>query len=1293
VLLLEDRVLPSISLHIAPLHLAAPKTNTPPGQMVIHKETASPVLASPLSVRTSSQTGTLIPGPGFNGIGLQDEYNQGLGFIPPDTMGVIGPTLTGGKKYFVELINGQFAVFNAVGGALVASESLDTFWSAVSPVGGTSDPHLFYDKQSGRWFATTIDINNGVSGNHWLLAVSQTNDPTGSWFQYKINNINGSSEFADYDTLGVDGNGVYSGFNMFPSNGHPSHAAIFGTLKAPLLTGSNITTWQVDNITDMFTPQPADNYDTVAASDPGWIVSTSTSHSANVEYKTWVWNGANAPTVSATSQLTTPGYLPVGLAPSKGGTIGVDTDDDRLYMAVIRAGHLYTSRTVGVDANGSNVGSDSRTAAEYLELQVTPSTHVASVTQTGRLFDTAATNPEWYYYPSVMVNANGVMAMGFSGSSAVTDIGAFITSRQSSDPIGQLSPVTQIKAGQGDYTIDYGTGQNRWGDFSFTSLDPNDDVTMWTIQEYAATPGSSVSGSTSRWGTWIQQLAFGTPTTTLVTSSPDPSGYGQAVSFTASVTPTVGGGTPTGTVDFTDGSTDLTPGGVTMSGGTATFSTFTLSLGSHTITAHYSGDSQFGPSTGDDSTDPQIVEIATETSVQTAPDPSALGQAVTVTAAVAAVAGGTGTPTGSIQFQIDGSSVGTGTLGLVSGVDQSTFSTASLAIGQHAISAFYSGDSLFAGSNSTWAPLTQVVTKDPTQTQVASMPRPAVLGQVVTLTGTVTAQDPAAGTPTGTVDFADGATDLTPGGVTLAGGVATFTTASLGVGSHVVTASYSGDSDFTTSSGNDSLAPEVVNKASSNTSLNSSPNSSVFGQGVTFTASVAAVSSGAGTPSGTVDFTDGATDLTPGGVSVSGGVATFTTAALAVGTHTITASYSGDANFLASQGNDSTAPQMVNNATSSTALNSAPNSSTLGQKVTFTATVSAVTPGAGTPTGTVDFTDGATDLTPGGVTLTGGVATFTTASLAVASHTIAASYSGDAGFLSSQASDAGAPQVVQRGASVTVLFASPNPAVFGQPVLFTAAVRALTPGTGTPTGAVVFNDGSTSIGSATINGSGRVTFTYSALARGNHAITASYQGDSNFAGSSYANYGEPINRDATTTNVTANINPVQSGNPVTLTAAVTASAPGSGTPSGTVTFMDFTAVLATVTLNGAGTQTFSTSSLAQGMHAITAAYAQSNNFLGSASPVFAETVSGPFTSFATAAQVMNRTTTPGAGSGSIAATSSVGVAELPPPTAHPQPADAANVDRFFAAATPRTLPPERTKAPAIEEEDWFGTGF
>jgi Bacterial Ig-like domain (group 3) len=380
-------------------------------------------------------------------------------------------------------------------------------------------------------------------------------------------------------------------------------------------------------------------------------------------------------------------------------------------------------------------------------------------------------------------------------------------------------------------------------------------------------------------------------------------------------------------------------------------------------------------------------------------------------------------------------------------------------------------------------------------------------------------------------------------------------------------------------------------------------------------------------------------------------------------------------------------------APSTTTLTSSPNPSVFGQQVTFTAMVTAA---GGTPTGTVDFMEGTTDLTPGGVTLAGGAATFTTASLAVATHTITASYSGDADFLSSQANDASAPQVVQPAASVTVLFGFPNPAVFGQPVLFTAAVRALNPGTGTPTGAVVFEDGSTSIGSLTISGSGRVTFTYSALARGNHAITASYQGDSNFAGSSYANYGETVGRDATTTRVTASVNPVHSGSPVTFTAAVIASAPGSGTPSGTVTFMDFTTALATLTLNAAGTQTFSTSSLTTGMHAITAVYAQSSSFLGSNSPVFAETVTSPLTTLSStpaAARAINSATTSDAGSRARPASAGADGARLNVPAAHGQVADAASVDRFFAATPPRNLALARAKATSMGQEDWMSAAL
>ena len=109
--------------------------------------------------------------------------------------------------------------------------------------------------------------------------------------------------------------------------------------------------------------------------------------------------------------------------------------------------------------------------------------------------------------------------------------------------------------------------------------------------------------------------------------------------------------------------------------------------------------------------------------------------------------------------------------------------------------------------------------------------------------------------------------------------------------------------------------------------LTSSPNASMFGQAVTFTASVSVLAPGGGTPTGTVDFQEGATDLTPGGVTLLGGVATFSTAALTLGSHTVTAAYGGDGTFLASSADDSAAPQVVNAASSSTLVTSSPNAS------------------------------------------------------------------------------------------------------------------------------------------------------------------------------------------------------------------------------------------------------------------------------------------------------------------------------------------------------------------------------
>ncbi|TSB32070.1 Ig-like domain repeat protein [Streptomyces benahoarensis] len=182
-----------------------------------------------------------------------------------------------------------------------------------------------------------------------------------------------------------------------------------------------------------------------------------------------------------------------------------------------------------------------------------------------------------------------------------------------------------------------------------------------------------------------------------------------------------------------------------------------------------------------------------------------------------------------------------------------------------------------------------------TTTGLVSVPDPSVFGQTKILTATVTALS---GTPAGTVSFFDGVTPL--GTSALNGsGVATLPISTLGVGSHALTATYNGGAGF-----NPSTSPvdaQAVNKASTVTVLIAAPNPSAPGQTVVLTATVAAIPPGAGTRTGTVSFFDGATLLGTSAVN-AGGVATFTTATLSAGSHTLTAVYSGDGNFTGSSG-------------------------------------------------------------------------------------------------------------------------------------------------------------------------------------------------------------------------------------------------------------------------------------------------------------------------------------------------------------------------------------------------------
>jgi hypothetical protein len=210
------------------------------------------------------------------------------------------------------------------------------------------------------------------------------------------------------------------------------------------------------------------------------------------------------------------------------------------------------------------------------------------------------------------------------------------------------------------------------------------------------------------------------------------------------------------------------------------------------------------------------------------------------------------------------------------------------------------------------------VNKANNTTVVVSNLNPSVYGDNVTFTVTVAQQYGCV--PTGTVTLYDGVNPI--GSNSLTAGSAMFMTTTLLPGVHNITASYGGDLNFISSNSNSAPLTQIV-KAHTTTSLTSDTNPSAFGQSVTFTATVAPVAPGAGTPTGSVTFFDGATSLGAAATLDINGMATLTTSTLSVGIHTITAVYGGDTLFVGS-GSNSLSQQV--NAVVTTNADSGPGS-------------------------------------------------------------------------------------------------------------------------------------------------------------------------------------------------------------------------------------------------------------------------------------------------------------------------------------------------------------------------------
>jgi len=267
------------------------------------------------------------------------------------------------------------------------------------------------------------------------------------------------------------------------------------------------------------------------------------------------------------------------------------------------------------------------------------------------------------------------------------------------------------------------------------------------------------------------------------------------------------------------------------------------------------------------------------------------------------------------------------------------------------------------------------------------------------------------------------------------------------------------------------------------TQLSASYNPSLVGQPALFKALVNA-NSGA-TPTGTVQFFNGGTLI--GTSALSGGEAELTTSSLPAGNLSISAAYSGNNSAADAPSKSAVVTQLVQIPTT-TVLNSSSSTSSYGQKVIFTATVS----GTGvTPMGVVTFMSGGTVL--GNAPVYNGVATLATVSLALGSDSITASYSGDASVFELPSTSVPLSQTVNLSATTTSLTSTANPSPFFNPPTFKATVQA-TSGP-TPQGAVKFYDGTVLLKSVGLSG-GVANFSPSTLSSGSHSITATYQGNS-----------------------------------------------------------------------------------------------------------------------------------------------------------------------------------------------------
>ncbi len=433
----------------------------------------------------------------------KDNGNQADGFLhrPPD------PIMAAGPNHVVTVVNSTIDIYNKAGG-LVLESSMASWFASLTPPGSPFDPKIVYDAQAGHWMmiALSSDFSSQAA---YLLSVSQTNDPTGPWWNYSIDSVStpGGNAWGDYEDIGFDGNAsgsVYISSNQFSfASGIFTTAQVVTMSKTELYTGGPLTLFRTVNLKNAdgslaFSIRAAR---TLSASSTEYMINSRSGGGTKVT----LWNVTQAfpspPVITRQSAVNIGSYSPAPNAKQRGCADTLDTIDNRIFNAVFKNGKLYAGFT-----EGHNWGSGKVAAIRFLEINTTSNTAVVN--------ETYGQDGSYYWFPALTVDGSGNIISVFARSGSSEYAGIRYSGRLTTDTATQAS--LSLKGGAACIT------GSRWGDYFGVSVDPVDNGKVWIYGEWA----KDVIGVNSiwDWGTWVGEVSFSVippPSAITLTLTPD----------------------------------------------------------------------------------------------------------------------------------------------------------------------------------------------------------------------------------------------------------------------------------------------------------------------------------------------------------------------------------------------------------------------------------------------------------------------------------------------------------------------------------------------------------------------------------------------------------------------------------------------------------------------------------------------------------------------------------------------------------------------------------------------------